>query len=194
MTLKQSLGMYIGKVLKQVHPKNGFSGEALNQMEHVIMYVLKKVMEEVNSLVVGHKQTISERDVEAAVKLVLPGELVKHARSEGQKAVTKFNAGKQKSRSERAGLQFPVSRVENLMRTYSTVPRMGKLSAVYLSAVLEYITAEISELSGNCASDHKRVRITQRDIMLAIKLDSELNELFCRVTIGGGVMLGGNVF
>ena len=38
------------------------------------------------------KQTLSSREVQTAVRLVLPGELAKHAVSEGTKAVTKFTS------------------------------------------------------------------------------------------------------
>ena len=37
------------------------------------------------------KSTISSREIQTSVRLILPGELSKHAISEGTKAVTKFN-------------------------------------------------------------------------------------------------------
>jgi hypothetical protein len=37
-------------------------------------------------------KTLGSREVQTAVRLILPGELAKHAVSEGTKAVTKFNA------------------------------------------------------------------------------------------------------
>jgi hypothetical protein len=41
---------------------------------------------------VNQKGTLSSREVQTAVRLVLPGELAKHAVSEGTKAVTKFSS------------------------------------------------------------------------------------------------------
>ena len=38
----------------------------------------------------NRRKTLSSREVQTAVKLLLPGELAKHAISEGTKAVTKF--------------------------------------------------------------------------------------------------------
>jgi histone H2B len=38
------------------------------------------------------RQTITSREIQTAVRLLLPGELAKHAVSEGTKAVTKYNA------------------------------------------------------------------------------------------------------
>ena len=41
----------------------------------------------------NRRKTLSSREVQTAVKLLLPGELAKHAISEGTKAVTKFTSG-----------------------------------------------------------------------------------------------------
>ena len=41
---------------------------------------------------VNKKPTLTSREIQTAVRLVLPGELAKHAVSEGTKAVTKFTS------------------------------------------------------------------------------------------------------
>uniref|UniRef100_A0A7N5P5X5 Histone H2A n=1 Tax=Ailuropoda melanoleuca TaxID=9646 RepID=A0A7N5P5X5_AILME len=84
---------------------------------------------------------------------------------------------KAKTRSSRAGLQFPVGR------------RVGAGAPVYLAAVLEYLTAEILELAGNAARDNKKTRIIPRHLQLAIRNDEELNKLLGRVTIAQGGVL-----
>ncbi|GAB1291378.1 Histone H2A.J [Apodemus speciosus] len=66
---------------------------------------------------------------------------------------------KAKSRSSRAGLQFPVGRVHRLLRKGNYAERVGAGAPVYLAAVLEYLTAEILELAGNAARDNKKTRI-----------------------------------
>ena len=63
---------------------------------------------------------------------------------------------KAKSRSSRAGLQFPVGRVHRLLRKGNYTERVGAGAPVYLAAVLEYLTAEILELAGNAARDNKK--------------------------------------
>ncbi|MXQ99035.1 hypothetical protein E5288_WYG010605 [Bos mutus] len=95
---------------------------------------------------------------------------------------------KAKSRSSRAGLQFPVGRVHRLLRKGNYAERVGAGAPVYLAAVLEYLTAEILELAGNAARDNKKTRIIPRHLQLAIRNDEELNKLLGRVTIAQGAI------
>uniref|UniRef100_G1LU76 Histone H2A n=1 Tax=Ailuropoda melanoleuca TaxID=9646 RepID=G1LU76_AILME len=83
---------------------------------------------------------------------------------------------KAKTRSSRAGLQFPVGRVHRLLRKGNYAERVGAGAPVYLAAVLEYLTAEILELAGNAARDNKKTRIIPRHLQLAIRNDEELNK------------------
>uniref|UniRef100_A0ABI7XWY6 Histone H2A n=1 Tax=Felis catus TaxID=9685 RepID=A0ABI7XWY6_FELCA len=94
-----------------------------------------------------------------------------------------------KTRSSRAGLQFPVGRVHRLLRKGNYAERVGAGAPVYLAAVLEYLTAEILELAGNAARDNKKTRIIPRHLQLAIRNDEELNKLLGRVTIAQGGVL-----
>lgn len=179
---------YIYPVLKQVHFDLGISKLGMNVAHAIIQEVFEQVGSEAATMVRKNKdQTLTSRTIQAAVRLVFPDELAKHAVSEGTKAVTKFNAskngdadkGKKKSvsRSARAGLQFPVGRVASLIRKSKYAKRVGESAAVYLAGVLEYVAAEILELSGNAVKDLKRKRINPRAIMLAVRGDSDLNRL-----------------
>ena len=94
-----------------------------------------------------------------------------------------------KSRSARAGLQFPVGRVHRLLRKGNYAQRVGAGAPVYLAAVLEYLAAEILELAGNAARDNKKTRIIPRHLQLAIRNDEELNKLLGHVTIAQGGVL-----
>ena len=62
------------------------------------------------------------------------------------KAVVKKT--KSRTRSNRAGLQFPVGRIHRLLRRGHYAERVGSGAPVYLAAVLEYLSAEILELAG----------------------------------------------
>ncbi|XP_056316888.1 histone H2A-like [Danio aesculapii] len=96
---------------------------------------------------------------------------------------------KAKTRSSRAGLQFPVGRVHRLLRKGNYAQRVGAGAPVYLAAVLEYLTAEILELAENAARDNKKTRIIPRHLQLAVRNDEELNKLLGGVTIAQGGVL-----
>ena len=96
---------------------------------------------------------------------------------------------KSKSRSSRAGLQFPVGRVHRILRKGNYAERVGAGAPVYLAAVLEYLSAEVLELAGNAARDNKKQRIIPRHLQLAIRNDEELNKLLGGVTIAQGGVL-----
>lgn len=84
---------YIYKVLKNVHPNQGISNKAMSIVNSFCNDVLERIAQEAGRLARYNKRhTVSSREVQTAVRLVLPGELAKHAVSEGTKAVTKYNA------------------------------------------------------------------------------------------------------
>ncbi|GIL90230.1 hypothetical protein Vretimale_16321 [Volvox reticuliferus] len=85
--------LYIYKVLKQVHPDTGISSKAMSIMNSFINDIFEKVATEASKLSrYSKKPTVTSREIQTAVRLVLPGELAKHAVSEGTKAVTKFTS------------------------------------------------------------------------------------------------------
>ena len=89
----ESYSSYIYKVLKQVHPETGISKKGMMVMNSFVNDIFDKVIGEAAKLVrYNKKATLSSREVQTAVRLSLPGELAKHAVSEGTKAVTKFTA------------------------------------------------------------------------------------------------------
>ncbi|KAF6253534.1 histone H2B type 1-C/E/F/G/I-like protein [Scenedesmus sp. NREL 46B-D3] len=85
--------IYIYKVLKQVHPDTGISSKAMSIMNSFINDIFEKIAGEASRLArYNKKPTITSREIQTAVRLILPGELAKHAVSEGTKAVTKFTS------------------------------------------------------------------------------------------------------
>merc|ERR1712226_1684858 len=82
---------------------------------------------------------------------------------------------KAKTRSSRAGLQFPVGRIHRLLRKGNYAERVGAGAPVYLAAVMEYLAAEVLELAGNAARDNKKTRIIPRHLQLAIRNDEEIS-------------------
>ncbi|KFO65120.1 Histone H2A.V, partial [Corvus brachyrhynchos] len=72
------------------------------------------------------------------------------------------------SRSQRAGLQFPVGRIHRHLKTRTT--------------------SHVLELAGNASKDLKVKRITPRHLQLAIRGDEELDSLIKATIAGGGVI------
>lgn len=189
---------YINKVLKQVHPDTGITGDSTAILNNLLLIIIKKIMHSVNVLFQNSnikKQTLGSRDILFAVNLTFPGELRKNAVSEGTKAVTKYGESletqsnsERVTKSYRAGLQFSVSRVQNFMLKHATMERKSAGAAVFLAGVIEYFCAEILELAGNAARDNKRSRIKPRHILLAVGGDEELGQLCDNTFFGGGVV------
>ncbi|KAK7242106.1 Histone H2A [Aureococcus anophagefferens] len=96
--------------------------------------------------------------------------------------------GKGTSKAAKAGLQFPVARLNRFLKKGKYATRVGVGAGVYMGAVLEYLCAEILELAGNAARDNKKARIIPRHIQLAVR-DEELNKLLGTVTIASGGVL-----
>ena len=94
---KESYSIYIYKVLKQVHPDTGISSKAMSIMNSFVNDVFERIAGEAARLGQYNKRkTISSREIQTAVRLLLPGELAKHAVSEGTKAVTKYTSSSSK--------------------------------------------------------------------------------------------------
>ena len=89
----ESYKIYIYKVLKQVHPDTGISTKGMSIMNSFISDIFDKIANEAGKLVRYNKKgTLTSREIQTAVRLALPGELAKHAVSEGTKAVTKYTS------------------------------------------------------------------------------------------------------
>ena len=92
---KESYAIYSYKVLKQVHPDTGVSSKAMSIMNSFVNDLFERIAAEASKLAHYNKRsTITSREIQTAVRLLLPGELAKHAVSEGTKAVTKYTSSK----------------------------------------------------------------------------------------------------
>ncbi|KAF9809276.1 hypothetical protein SFRURICE_015739, partial [Spodoptera frugiperda] len=113
---------------------------------------------------------------------IMPKDIQLARRVRGERA-------KNKSRSSRAGLQFPVGRIHKILRKGNYAPRIGSGAPIYLAAALEYLAAEILELAAEAATDNHKARVIPRHILFAVRNDEELNKMLSGVTISqGGVM------
>ncbi|KAI1695302.1 core histone h2A/H2B/H3/H4 domain-containing protein [Ditylenchus destructor] len=98
-----SFELYIHRVLKQIHPDTRISKDGMAVMNSLIGDLLERIATESENLSKksksaaakqGTQSAITARDVQCALRFLLPGELSMHAIAEGTKAVSKFNAPK----------------------------------------------------------------------------------------------------
>lgn len=98
-----------------------------------------------------------------------------------KKVVAVPSNGKEKkaaaSRSSKAGLTMPVSRVNRHLKLSRVTERVGCTTPVFMACVLEYVMAEVLELAGNQCLKEKRKRVSVADIVYAIRTDKELHKL-----------------
>jgi histone H2A len=188
---------YISKVLKEIAPTNGITNNAKQQLNSALCHIAKHISSITLKLTVtGRKKTVSKREIENALKVVLSGKLLENAMKEGNKSCDKIlNAGDSNvnsSRQSKAGIIFPPALTEKFLRNFGLSNVMlSSTSPIYLASVLEYIAYEILDLSIHSCKENKHIRITIRDLEISVRSDVELNDLFTKMNlsfIGGGVL------
>jgi len=104
-------------------------------------------------------------------------------------SVSKTVKSKNTTKTQKAGLTFPVGRIGRFLKNGRYAKRVGAKAPIALAATLEYLISEIIELSGNLVKESKKTRITPRHICLAVRSDEELARLMNGVTFPtGGVI------
>ncbi|KAK7801627.1 hypothetical protein U0070_027581, partial [Myodes glareolus] len=182
---KESYSVYVYKVLKQVHPDTGISSKAMGIMNSFVNDIFERIAGEASRLAHYNKRsTITSREIQTAVRLLLPGELAKHAVSEGtkapaksapapkkgsKKAVTKVQKkdGKKRKRSRKESYSVYVYKVLKQVHpdTGISSKAMGIMNS-FVSDIFERIAGEASRL----AHYNKRSTITSREIQTAVRL------------------------
>ena len=96
----QRYSTYIFKVLKQVHPDMGITKFGMGVMNSFVNDMFDRLAQEARNLVkYNSRKTLSSTEVQTAVRLLLPGELAKHAVNEGTKAVSKYGSNRNNEKS-----------------------------------------------------------------------------------------------
>jgi histone H2A len=211
---------YITKVLKKISEKSEITLNARQQLNNFIINLSKKISSTAIDLTeISKKKTISGKEVRNAVRIIMPNDLSNECLSFADESITHFenetksepsgaverlasrpegaveNAGldsKSSSRQSKAGIIFPPSISEKFLRRWGNSNIMVTSQApIYLASVIEYIVTEILEDSNLTTVSENRVRITVRDMDLAVKRHSTLRELFVKNNfefLGGGVV------
>ncbi|XP_068690625.1 histone H2B, gonadal-like [Montipora foliosa] len=94
-TRKESYAIYLYKILKHVHPDTGISWKAMGIMNSFVDDIFERIAGEASRLArCNKKSTISSRDIQTAIRLLVPGEMAKQAISEATKAISKYTRSK----------------------------------------------------------------------------------------------------
>jgi histone H2B len=89
----ESYSIYIYKVLKQVHPQIGISSKSMSIMNSFATDLFTRITQDAIKLSQFNKnKTLTAREFQTGVRLLVPGELAKHSVSEGTKAVAKYRS------------------------------------------------------------------------------------------------------
>jgi histone H2B len=190
--IEPSFIIYINRTLKEVYPDMNLSTDSKRYLQKLITSFLEHFAIYASTMMEQHRsKTLSHKDVQSAIRLFFVGELGKHAISQATKAVTQFTAfvnkknGVRVSVAEKSGIIFPPSRVryilENELADYKSDFRISSIVPIYLAAVIEYLIAEILELSGYQETDDYKKTIQIDDIKNVIKKDNELSRTLCRL-------------
>ena len=180
-------------VQKQIHPHLSLEAKANDLVENLTIATLRDIVSAACSAVAAKCEDSRVLDADAirdATESTLESELGEHAMKEGSKAVEKFvadaSAPTASDSSEpgisASGLLFPILEVQGLIKAQADADiSCSCQAAVYVAAVLEYMSAELLELGGHSAIDHCSRRISSEHIAKALLEDPALSEHYGKV-------------
>lgn len=185
---------YISKILKRVAPDSGITANAKQQLNSAICTIARKISQSVFSLTItSDKKTSSAKELDSAIRLLFPIQISDILVQSGENSVQKFTNGNHRgSRQDKAGIIFPPSVAEKFLRNFGYSKIMvTKTAPIFLASVLEYLTEDVLKKSNQICQDHNRVRITIRELELAVRKDDILDKIFIAFSLsflGGGVI------
>ena len=175
---------YIFKVLKNISDDTKITVNAKKQLNSSLLIICKKIYTVTFELMlVSDKKIISKKEIVNSLKLILSGDLLDKCLSQGENACA----------LEKNENIFPHFIVDKVFKGYTKKGGLiiSKACCVFLAAVLEYITAEILDISSNYAKINKHICITIKDIDLGVRNDPEFSKLFNKLNItllGSGIV------
>lgn len=187
---------YVSRLLKNVRENNGVTGNARQQTNSVLCYLTEIIANKAKQLtLISNRRTISCCEVSNAVLLCFPGNLGSDAKEAMRLAVETYDTSKSKtgtSRHTKANLILPPSIPEKFLRQFKSSNLMVTSTApLSLCAALQIVSSRILSAAADRATANKKIRITVRDLELAVRSDPELDELFRKTKIefiGGGAV------
>lgn len=180
--------LYIKDTLKSVSPNARITASGLATADELTHYLIAQLLERTNRVrKTTGAVTVSSRQIQSAVRLLLRGDLAANTISEAAKHLAKISTNKssEKSVTKRAGLIFPPSRMRHEIKALSASKgckcRVSLGAAVYLAGAVEYIVSEILAGGAIEAENAKAKTVNSHYIHASIAKDAELDCLFKNV-------------
>ncbi len=187
---------HIRKILREICPLRDITQKAKEQLNEVMIVTCKIITNKALFIVKSNgKKTLSENDLQSAIKLVFVGQLSQKSVEEGRKCLKNYSESvndknsKGKSRNEKADILVPPSLLEKFLKIQGLY--VSSSAPIFLAGVIEYFVSQILELANNSSIQKNNVRLTVYDIENGIKLDRELNSFFVSNNIylqGSGIV------
>ena len=173
---------YISAILKEVCPERAITQSAKYQLNELAITTCKLISKKILQIIT--KKTITEIEVEAAIKLVFDGQLCQKSIEEGKRCLQNYSNlenNENHSKKSKADLLIPPSMLEKFLR-YESSYRVSANSPIFLAGIIEYFLAQVIELSSlsnnsnnSNNSNKKGIRITLSDIENGIESDKEID-------------------
>lgn len=154
-----SYSTFIYKVLKQLNVEAGVSKRAMDVMESFVNDIFERVATEAGALALRNKrQTITSREIQSALRLVLPTDLARHAISEGTVAVTRYSSSVGSKDAKPTASEGKASVKRN---TTSAVSKDSKPSASSTNPKAASIAKPLPSATGEMATNGEPVPISR---------------------------------
>uniref|UniRef100_A0A3Q7H022 Histone H2B n=1 Tax=Solanum lycopersicum TaxID=4081 RepID=A0A3Q7H022_SOLLC len=165
------------KKAEEVHPDIGISSKSMGIMNSFINDIFEKLAQESSRLArINKKPTITSREIQTAVRLVLPGELAKHAVSEGTKATGGKKPAEKKPVEEKTVEEVPAEKKpkagKKLPKDAAVHPDIGisSKSMGIMNSFINDIFEKLAQEASRLARINKKPTITSREIQTAVRL------------------------
>ena len=189
---------YITSFIKRsTNSSFGLTAEASDCMDVLIKITIGKIINNMNMLLSAtDKKTISQRDIHHAIRLTFKYPLFSSSTTYAMKAVETYK-NKQSTtpliatRSEKAGLVLPVTRIEKIFMDNLKKPkRKTDTLAVYLVGAIENVVLELYTGAGHEVEQVKKHRLTPLYITRAIHNNPSLSDLYrdCILTSDNSIL------
>ena len=188
-----SWNTYVSKVQKQLHPDMRLSSKSKEAMNALVNHIIDKIVEISNKLVKARqikvRRPTAVHTITTSLIYYLPETLADQTIMAATKAnckynqsimaaTTEYNVRKRMTIEKRAGLVFSVARIERAMTDRSSLLRKSIPAAIYLTATIEYLVAEVLSYTVELVFNRKKRIITPNDIFDSIHNDEGLDSLF----------------